>query len=331
MTPKTCLRCDWEGETSEPSCPRCGARPLYVTGPSRVKEPKPVEDRGRSSDRKAALTASTTPPAFPFPPSDFARPTTDPLGPVRRPGGFVGTFVLVALVITATVVAWLTSNEPRTAAVPPRDDPAPSLFSMPSPVGIGSIKRLPGGENALNVDGVPFSFIVRRRGWVRFDGISINKSTIGPQGAEAIIFWTGLPDGDHADPCTHLLGPSAWSPGGDLAGAISAAPGTELVTGPSHVVVGGRPAEHVVLTVRDDVGCDPGFFYAWNGVDAGPFWSKTAVGSTIRVWIVDVADTRLFIEAATTKQAGSDLVKEVHQIVRSIRFHEAISVVVPNP
>jgi len=331
MTPKTCLRCDWEGETSERGCPSCGIQPLYVAGPSRFKELKPLEGRAGSSDRKVVVTASTAPSTFPSPPSDFARPSADPLGPVRRSDRFVGAFALVALVMTATVVTWLTSNEPRTAAVPPRDESSPSIFSMPSPARIDSIKRLPGGENALNVDGVPFSFIVRRPGWARFDGISINKSTVGPQGAEAIIFWTGLPDGDHADPCTRLLGPSPWSPTGDLAGAVSAAPGTELVTGPSDVVVGGRPAEHVILIVRDDVGCDPGFFYAWNDVKAGPLWSTTEVGSTIDVWIVDVAGTRLFIEAATTKQAGSDLVKEIHRIVRSIRFHPAISVVVPNP
>jgi hypothetical protein len=237
---------------------------------------------------------------------------------------------VVALVIAATVVTWLTSSEPRTAAVSPRDE-SPSISSVPSPARIDPIERLLAGENALNVDGVPFSFIVRRRGWDRFDGISINKSTVGPQGAEAIIFWTGLPDGDHADPCIHLLGRSAWSPTGHLADAISSAPGTELVTGPSDVVVGGRPAQHVVLTVRDDVGCDPGFFYAWNDLNAGPLWSTTEVGSTIEVWIVDVAGTRLFIEAETTKEAGSDLVKEVQEIVRSIRFHEPVSVVVPNP
>jgi hypothetical protein len=237
---------------------------------------------------------------------------------------------VVALVIAATVVTWLTSSEPRTAAVSPRDG-SPSISSVPSPARIDPIERLLAGENALNVDGVPFSFIVRRRGWDRFDGISINKSTVGPQGAEAIIFWTGLPDGDHADPCIHLLGRSAWSPTGHLADAISSAPGTELVTGPSDVVVGGRPAQHVVLTVRDDVGCDPGFFYAWNDLNAGPLWSTTEVGSTIDVWIVDVAGTRLFIEAETTKEAGSDLVKEVQEIVRSIRFHEPVSVVVPNP
>jgi hypothetical protein len=331
MTPKTCLRCDWEGETSEPTCPSCGTWPLYVAGPSTSKERKPVEGRGGSSDREVALTASTAPPAFPSPPSDFAGRSTDPLGPVRRSGRFAGAFALVALVMTATVVTWLTANEPRTTALLPRDEASPLISSTPSPARIDLIKRLPGGENALNVDGVPFSFIVRRPGWFRFDGISINKSIVGPQGAEAIIFWTGPPDGDHADPCTRLLGPSAWSSIADLAAAVSTAPGTELVTGPSDVIVGGRPAAHLVLIVRDDVGCDPGFFYAWNDVNLGPFWSTTEVGSTIRVWIVHVGDTPLFIEAETTRQADPDLVNEIDRIVRSIRFHDAISVVVPNP
>lgn len=283
------------------------------------------------SDREAMVAVSTAPPAFPSRPSDLALSSTDSLGPVRRSSGFVGAFVLVALVMAVTVVTWLTSNEPRTAAVARRDESPTPIVSIRSPARIRSIKRLPGGENALNVDGVPFSFIVRRSGWFRFDGISINKSIVGPQGAEAVIFWTGLPDGDYADPCTRLLGPSAWSSIADLAAAVSTAPGTELVTGPSDVFVGGRPAEHVVLTVRDDVGCDPGFFYAWNHVNAGPLWSTTEVGSTIRVWIVDVGETPLFIEAETTTQADPDLVMEIDRIVRSIRFHEAVSVVVPNP
>jgi hypothetical protein len=106
----------------------------------------------------------------------------------------------------------------------------------------------------------------------------------------------------------------------DLAAAVSTAPGTELVTGPSGVTVGGRPAKHVVLTVREKVGCEPGFFYAWQPVEEGALWTMTGVGNTIRVWIVDVDGTRLFIEAETTKQAGSDLEREIQQIVESIRF-----------
>jgi hypothetical protein len=40
----------------------------------------------------------------------------------------------------------------------------------------------------------------------------------------------------------------------------------------------------------------------------------------VLVWIVDVDGTRLFIEGDTHKYAGSDLEREIHQIVRSIRF-----------
>jgi len=333
MTSKTCLRCDWEGETNEPRCPNCGAQPLYVADPS-VSEgaAKPVGGRAERWDREAADTVSVAPSVPPAPQSELGPSPTEPLEPARRSGGSVVAFVLAALVVTVTVVTWLKANEPRRAPAPSREESPTSIFtSIPSPARIDSIEGLPSGRHLLNVDGVPFSFSVKRRGWERFESISINKSTVGPQAAEAIIFWTGFPDGDHADRCSRLLGPSVGSSTADLAAAVSTAPGTELVTGPSDVTVGGRPAKQLVLTVRDDVGCDPGFFYAWNDVEAGALWTTTGVGSTIRIWIVDVDGTHLFIEAATTKQAGSGLEKEIHRIVRSIRFHEPISVVVPNP
>jgi hypothetical protein len=148
--------------------------------------------------------------------------------------------------------------------------------------------------------------------------------------AEAVVFWTSFPDGDHADPCAKLLSPSIGPSAADLARAVATAPGTELVTGPSDVSVGGHPAKHVVLTVREDVGCDPGFFYTWQVEARGPFWGGTNVGDTIRVWIIDVNGTRLFIEAETTPRARSYLYKyrrprltleqQIQQIVESIRF-----------
>ncbi len=75
----------------------------------------------------------------------------------------------------------------------------------------------------------------------------------------------------------------------------------------------------MVLTVRQRVGCDPGFFYTWKDVFGGALWPKTGLGATIRVWIVDVRGTRLFIEAETSP-ASRDLEQEVQQIVESIRF-----------
>jgi hypothetical protein len=115
--------------------------------------------------------------------------------------------------------------------------------------------------------------------------------------------------------------PVGWSIGRrSRAAAVSTAPGTALVTGPSDVTVDGRPAKHVVLTVREKAGCDPWFFFTWRDVFGGALWPTTGVGDTIRVWIVAVDGTRLFIEAETTKQAGFDLDEEIQQIVESIRF-----------
>jgi hypothetical protein len=91
---------------------------------------------------------------------------------------------------------------------------------------------------------------------------------------------------------------------------VSKAPGTELVTGPTDVTVGGRAAKRMVLAVRENVGCHPGFFFTWQDVKEGALWPRTGVGDTMRVWIVDVEGTRLFIVAATTRQAGSDLEQE---------------------
>jgi hypothetical protein len=135
-----------------------------------------------------------------------------------------------------------------------------------------------------------------------------------------MIFWTSFPDAEYADPCTRLLHPPDGRSTADLATAVSTARGTELVTGPSDVIVGEHAAKHVVLTVRKRVGCDPGFFYTWEDVKFGALWPTTSVGTTIDVWIVDVAGTRLFIEAETTTQAGADLEQETRRIIGSIRF-----------
>jgi len=187
--------------------------------------------------------------------------------------------------------------------------------------GIGSAEDFPFRRVARIVDGVRFSFALRSYGWEPFLGISINKSTVGPQGAEAMVFWSSFPEGHRADPCADLLSPSIGRSAADLAAAVASVPGTELVAGPSDVVVGGVPAKHVVLTVRDEgVGCTPGFFYAWQDVKGGAFFWTTA-GDTIRVWVVDVDAKLLFIGAVTTEGAGSGVEREIQQIVESIRFH----------
>ena len=233
-----------------------------------------------------------------------------------------------AVVVVGLVVV------PMVMLVPSGDDgdrQSRPAGARPSQPGIASSEDPAVARHAVTEKGVTFSFKVPPTGgWERMSSvstdksaggpISLNKSTVGPQGAEAIIFWTSFPDGDYAAPCARLLSLPVGPTAADLAAAVSTAPGTELVTGPSKVTLGGRRAQHVELTVREKVGCDPGFFYTWQDVNSGALWPTTGVGDTIRVWVVDIDGTRLFIEAETTKQAVGDLKQEVQQIVESISF-----------
>ena len=202
--------------------------------------------------------------------------------------------------------------------------------SSPTAARVGLASDSHNARQTVTENGIRFSFLARRSaGWERHDGssagkprgrpMSLNKSVVGPQDAEAIIYWTGYPRGDHADPCARVLSPRVGRSAADLAAAVSRAPGTKLVRGPSDVSVGGRPAKHLVLTVRENVGCDPGFFYTWRPFRLGAFWHTTDVGDTIRVWIVAVNGKRLFI-AAATRPRGQWVREEIQQIVESIRF-----------
>jgi hypothetical protein len=232
----------------------------------------------------------------------------------------------MALAATAAIVAvfgfaLLSPSSSRSASAQPGCSPPATGIDVSS---------APGTKLAVTEQGARFSFRVSTRHWGRFCSlttekspggpISLNKSIVGSQGAEALIYWTSFPNGDYADPCTRLLGRSVGSSAAVLAAAVSTAPGTEIVEKPSSVTLGGRPAKHLVLTVRKSTGCNPGFFYGWKAVNGGALWTTTAVGDTIRVWIVDVGGTRLFIAAATSVQANARLKREVNQIVESIRF-----------
>ena len=220
--------------------------------------------------------------------------------------------------------------------------------------GVGiTMKNLPPfarGKVSRTVEGVRFSFVVPRTGWengpiervgrtksrplFRIHSLSISKSMVGGQAAEAVVFWTGFRDRTEAAPCERLLGPVIGQSTAAIATAVARAPGTKLVAGPTRVTVGGRPATHVVLTVREDLGCEPGYFFAWRprNVCWGACWlSQSSVGNTIRVWIVDVGGTRLFIDAEMRKQHARtgeavpprvyrEVEQEITKIIGSIRF-----------
>jgi hypothetical protein len=216
-----------------------------------------------------------------------------------------------------------------------------------------SVEPFAQGKVSRTVEGVRFSFVVPRTtrtkfgpmGWengphgkigptkFRTRSLLISKSLVGGQAAEAVIFWTGFRDRTETAPCERLFGSAIGRSTPAIAAAVARAPGTKLVRGPTRVTVGGRPAWHVVLRVRRNRGCDPGYFFTWRprNVCSGACWLGSSVGDTMRVWIVEVRGTRLFFEAATkqrhavTKEPvpSADLMKveqEITKIVGSIRF-----------
>jgi hypothetical protein len=175
------------------------------------------------------------------------------------------------------------------------------------------------GRHGLTVDGFRFSFDIRRSSWEPYRGYQISTSVRGPQGAEGVIFWAGFPDGLEADPCG-LLAQDVGLTTDLVAEAVATTPGTEVISAPSSVVLGGRPATHVVVAIREDLGCDPGYFYNWKAKTGGAMWDMSVRGDTYKVWIVDVDGRLLFVGAATHADAGTRLEQEMDELVGSIEF-----------
>jgi hypothetical protein len=162
----------------------------------------------------------------------------------------------------------------------------------------------------------------------------IRRSLVRGQAAEVMIYWAALPGGGKAaEPCSRLLNPTlARSSMDDLAATLARAPGTELVEAPTRVTFGGRPARYVELVVRENRGCNPGYFFTWPDHLAGALWGRTEPGERIRVWLVDVEGTRLFFVAETkegfnhpmrpppSKRQLQSVRREISKIIESIRF-----------
>ena len=208
----------------------------------------------------------------------------------------------------------------RAVAGTPGYRPAPTPMGVWSfPISMGPDADLRIGRHAAVVDGIPLSFSIPTSGWEPQSGFIISKSSVGPQGAEATIRWTTFPNGSSTRECIELLDLALNPSASELAAALARAPGIDVVSGPSDVTVGGRAAKHMVLTVREDRGCGPGYFYTYEPVWGGAMWVDTEVGDTISVWIVPVDGTLLFIEGEA-HQDGLRLVDEMDQIVDSIRW-----------
>jgi len=212
-----------------------------------------------------------------------------------------------------TTTWWPTSPYPAHGVRP--------LFPEAGPLAVGEHRWIPKPTTPTPI----LSFTVPTPGW-RSGGYKtapngggwIEKGTPGKPDGAVITFWR--PDRVATDPCGHTLVTPRLRPWPmDLAGAVAAIPGIELVSGPTE-----RPPvsqdfsdQEVVLRIPEDIDCDPQEFYLW--ADGDHPRTATARGSTITISIVAGSAGPFFVEAETYKGASPELEREVQQIVDSLR------------
>jgi hypothetical protein len=110
----TCFRCDWQGETGDPGCPRCGA-PLYRPTPSER------ERRGAPPPTPTMVVVATDRAASPPPPEARPKPSSP------------RTILLIAGAVFSVIVFLLARGSP---------DPGPARVGGSSPVPLQTGGRL---------------------------------------------------------------------------------------------------------------------------------------------------------------------------------------------
>jgi hypothetical protein len=208
-----------------------------------------------------------------------------------------------------------------TPALTPEPTPSPTEAAFP-PDG----PLAPGTHTAI-LEGVRVSFTIPGPGWTAIYGAFVG---FGPADGQlrpedySFALWDNAPDNVYSDPCAHTrLSPPPDHTAIGLATAAAAIPGTDLVSGPESVEVGGRPAQHVVFTVRDDLGCDPLNAYLWvdDGTGAANNWHwASALGSTHQVWTIDVDGKVIWIDSESWKGAAPEVGQAIQAFIDSITF-----------
>ena len=118
MTTRTCLRCDWQGETDAKKCPNC-SEPLYELG-KRPSEGAGVAVRGHPEERsrEAASNAIVAPSATPPRPSTLL-PEHEAEEPASTRSRSLFALILTVIVLAVAVGSWLNAHtEPATEGAP---------------------------------------------------------------------------------------------------------------------------------------------------------------------------------------------------------------------
>ncbi len=216
---------------------------------------------------------------------------------------------------TATPTATPTPTSSPTPTPEPTSTPAPTA----PPRVLPSAGALAVGRHQVTTNGTPFSLELTTPDWNSGDYGFDKGGSVGPNDAW-LLFWNDPPVGVFDVPCAAVKNQPVATLA-ELMDAIASMPGTDLVSGPEDVTVGGYPAKHVVITIRKDIGCPPDQFYLWygpGGMDNARYASQA--GSTIRTWAVDVGGKIVWIDGETYVGAPAKLGKEIQKIIDSIQF-----------
>jgi hypothetical protein len=208
--------------------------------------------------------------------------------------------------------------------------PTPTPSATPAAAEVPLAGPLAIGRHPMTLGGVRLSIDLQTDGWISNGEFAIDKGHQDTAESAGFIFWThSSPDNVYADPCaqqetTPFPGDDPANTAAELADLVTTVPGIEVVSGPSDVTVGGRPAKHVVVRIPDNIGCDPNDFYLWYDADnPGDARYATELGSTIYVWIIEADETLgtlVWIDGETYEESGPKAEREIRQIVKSIQF-----------
>ena len=239
----------------------------------------------------------------------------------------------IAAVLVVAVVAYqfLPSSSVGPPASSPTTAPTPTAVvtpresSSPPPlVDLPAEGPLAVGTHAALFDGVPLSFTISTSGWTG-TGYSIEKGEYGQPDFVGIDFWESAPENVYADPCAHTpLSPPPAASAAGLAEVVATVPVMDLVSGPASIDVGGYPAQHLVLTVKEEIDCEPHDAWLWydestGGARGGWRWAE-GLGATYRIWIIDVDGTLVWIDAYTFPDANAGIGRDIQEIIDSIEF-----------
>jgi hypothetical protein len=190
VTSKICLRCEWEGETQERTCPSCGEQPLYGVatspsegggGPAKSHLPEGLQERSRATTTVASAAATGSHSAQPKP----SPPQADTGEPPGRSTRSTLAFIIAALVLTVTLGTWLKAHEERTPPAAPADAAAPASDGSPMPV------FAPGTDSLVRIDATTGEILasvpIQQPGQVATDGRSVWVLSGGISGGTALF------------------------------------------------------------------------------------------------------------------------------------------------